>query len=383
MLNTKLWPFSLLLLASLWLPTIIQAEENAQTVQEKLNQSQSNMDKLKESLATHKKTEIKHQSELTALDREISHKTKELEQIQQAVLQKEKHLQGLEETQKQFGLELEKQQALLAKQLKALYALEKNNGLKMLMNLESKETLDRLMNYYPYLKTAYLHAISNSTTQLEKIEQNKLILVEEKKALTQLVAKQAKQIEEVNQLKNKYVTLLQTIQSQMLAEKHQLQLIQAEEKHLIARLKVLEETVSDLPPPSPAWRSFGGSKGRLTFPMQGQKALAIKTKLPSTSNGNPVMISAEPGQEVRSIYYGRVVFAEPLRGFGLLMIIDHGGGYMSLYGHNQELYKKVGDSVQAGQMIGRVAKTSELENSRLYFEIRKNGKPINLVGWFK
>jgi septal ring factor EnvC (AmiA/AmiB activator) len=94
-----------------------------------------------------------------------------------------------------------------------------------------------------------------------------------------------------------------------------------------------------------------------------------------------VLISAAEGQQVRTVSQGRVAFAEWLRGYGLLIIIDHGNGYMSLYGYNQTLYKSVGDWVKAGDIIAAVGSSGGQDQSGLYFEIRHNGKPVNPSQW--
>ncbi len=382
MLEKKLWLLLILLLGCVSFQNL-KAEEDPEVVKKKLSTIQSVLDKLKTNIFTHKKLELEHHSEIVQMDEEIKLKNNALDRLQHEITQREEKLKTLDKAQETINQHLEKQQEILAKQLRMMVGLQQNNTLKMLFNLQTPQALDRLLRYFPFLKSYYIHSIQDTSSHLAELQKNKIAIEEEKVALTQLIIKQKKEIAAVQLLKNKRLALLETIQNQIAVDQKKLRLIQAEEQNLSERLKVLDQTLSQLPPPGPAWRSFSGSKGRLTFPILGPKAELIKASLPSTSAGNPVMINAEPGQEVRSIYYGRVVFAETLRGFGLLLIIDHGGGYMSLYGHNQELYKKVGDLVQAGQLIGRVTQASELENSSLYFEIRKNGKPINLVGWFK
>lgn len=361
----------------------LQAEESVDKIEQQLKQKQSALHQMKEDLSINKNQAFQYQAQLANIDKEIQLKSLALEKIQKAIFEKEEKLKELELTQKKISQHLEKQQHFLARQLKMLYALKQTNEIKMVLNLENPQELYRLMNYYPYLKTAYIDAIKTSTSDLQILAKNKEILNQEKVVLAQLITKQANHLSEIKALQQEQFVLLKNIQNQVVFDEKQLQLTQIEEKHLSERLAILDKTLGQLPPPNPAWRSFSSSKGRLNYPLQANGIDAIKAALPSTSKGNPVIIKVAPGQEVLSIYYGRVVFAETLRGFGLLMIIDHGGGYMSLYGHNKELYKKVGDSVRAGQLIARVANTSELGNSRLYFEIRKNGKPINLVGWFK
>ena len=122
-------------------------------------------------------------------------------------------------------------------------------------------------------------------------------------------------------------------------------------------------------------------KGKLRWPLNGR----IAHRFGSARNG-PIkwqgwLINANSGTEVKSVHQGRVVFSNYLRGFGLLLIIEHGNGYMTLYGHNQELLKDTGDSVQTNEVVARSGNTGGLDKSALYFEIRSQGKPANPKKW--
>lgn len=393
MLKRKYFPLRWLWIG-LWVALSLQrleAAEDPTGIQKKLSHTQSILSELKQTLFSKKKLETQQHDRLVEISHEMKIKDNALRETQQKVKKQEEKLLHLEEMQKHLSAELAKQQNSLAEQLKMLYALKQNNELKLFLNLESPQDLDRLLNYYPYLKAYSIHCIQDSSENLAVLSKNKSLIIEEKNALAQLIQEHEKQISEAKLLKSQQETLLQNTQDQRRETEKQLALMQAEEKNLVKHLKKLDKTLSQsasmlLSSSTLANLSasnvFLRSKGHLSFPISGPRAEAIKASLPSTSAGNPVMIITNPGQEVRAIHHGRVIFAESLRGFGLLIILDHGAGYMSLYGHNQELYKKVGDSVQTGQLLGRT-KTSELGNSSLYFEIRKNGKPINLVGWFK
>jgi septal ring factor EnvC (AmiA/AmiB activator) len=127
---------------------------------------------------------------------------------------------------------------------------------------------------------------------------------------------------------------------------------------------------------------FSRLKGKLPWPVQGKLAARYGANRKAESlTWRGVVIDAEEGREVKAIYNGRVVFADWMRGFGLLLIVDHGNGYMSLYGHNQSLYKNVGDVVRKGEAVATVGNSGGRETPGLYFEIRHNGVPDNPVLW--
>jgi len=154
------------------------------------------------------------------------------------------------------------------------------------------------------------------------------------------------------------------------------------------RLQQVVETIHEAMPEVLTDRGqrpvFGKLKGRLQWPTKGKvRALFGKPRQAGRVRWNGVLIQAREGKEVHSVSHGRVAYADWLRGYGLLLIVDHGDGYMSLYGHNQSLFKETGDWVEAGEVIGSVGKSGGFQQAELYFEIRHNGKPSNPVKWCK
>ena len=152
-------------------------------------------------------------------------------------------------------------------------------------------------------------------------------------------------------------------------------------ERLQALLDRITASIADLPTPGDT-TPFVREKGKLLLPVSGRITDRFGT---SRNNGklrwNGIFIAAPRGAPVRAIHYGRVVFSDWLRGFGLLLIIDHGDGYMSLYGHNQVLYTEVGDWVTAGEIVATVGDTGGQNRAGLYFEIRYKGKPTNPQLW--
>ena len=138
----------------------------------------------------------------------------------------------------------------------------------------------------------------------------------------------------------------------------------------------------DLPTEQGERKAFAGLRGKLKWPSRGRLANRYGSRRKEGKlKWQGVMIKAPEGTEVTAISHGRIAFSDWLRGFGLLTIIDHGDGYMSLYGGNQSLYKEVGDWVEAGDVIASVGNSGGHRETALYFEIRHNGKPTNPLKW--
>jgi septal ring factor EnvC (AmiA/AmiB activator) len=129
--------------------------------------------------------------------------------------------------------------------------------------------------------------------------------------------------------------------------------------------------------------AFGQLRGKLAWPVTGHLVARFGETRAGGVKWDGVLVAAERGASVRAVYQGRVIYSDWLSGLGLLLIIDHGDGYMSLYGHNERLYKAVGDKVGAGDEIASAGDSGGSSRPELYFEIRKAGKPLDPRPWFK
>ena len=145
-------------------------------------------------------------------------------------------------------------------------------------------------------------------------------------------------------------------------------------------IKAVEEAAAELVLPS-NYESFVSRKGRLAWPIKGRVAHSFGSTRSGSLRWEGWLISASAGDNVKTVHHGRVVFSNYLRGFGLLVIVDHGEGYMTLYAHNQELLKETGDWVQSNEVVSRAGDTGGLNKPALYFEIRKQGKPADPKSW--
>jgi septal ring factor EnvC (AmiA/AmiB activator) len=183
------------------------------------------------------------------------------------------------------------------------------------------------------------------------------------------------------QIKRK--TAINSLNNNISSEKQKLASLADNEKQLKDLIEKLRAALKDIPSIDQG-KGFNQLKGQLYWPVVGtpsnkfgQSRNAVRNKL----NWEGVFIPSTEGNNVRSIYHGRIAFAEWMRGLGLLIIVDHGDGYMSLYGHNQSLFKQVGEWVNAGEKLASVGNSGGSNRPGLYFEIRKQGNPVNPAQW--
>ena len=145
-------------------------------------------------------------------------------------------------------------------------------------------------------------------------------------------------------------------------------------------INTVKNAAADLAIPDD-YRSFASSKGQMLWPLKGSLLEKYGNQRTRDIRWEGWLIKATLGSSVKAIHQGRVVFSNYLRGFGLLIIIDHSDGYMSLYAHNQELLRNTGDWVQRGEEISKAGNTGGLPETAVYFEIRKDGQTVNPKEW--
>jgi septal ring factor EnvC (AmiA/AmiB activator) len=176
--------------------------------------------------------------------------------------------------------------------------------------------------------------------------------------------------------------LLAALEREIGAKDRRLKALVEDEARLQRVLATLRRALADLPRGFDAEKPFPTQRGHLPWPASGSVKAAFGARRGvGELKWNGILIAAPEGRAVHAVHRGRVAFADWLRGFGLLMIVDHGDGYMSLYGHNQHLLKEVGEWVEAGEAVASVGASGGRAESGLYFEIRHDGRPVDPVRW--
>lgn len=273
------------------------------------------------------------------------------------------------------------QRRLLSEQIRAAYAMGRQEYLKILLNQQEPATLGRVITYYDYLnraRSARITALLDAMKQLDVVRQQ---IETESVRLATLRDQQRQQKADLEQNQAARTRLMARLKQDMSSKSERLQHMLSDEKELESLVSSLAQALEDIPAEPGNHRPFGKLKGRLPWPLRGAIIDHYGRRRVGNLRWQGVLIAAKEGQPVRAVSYGRVAFADWLRGYGMLLIIDHGDGYMTLYGHNQTLYKEVGDWVEAGDVIATAGVSGGDNTSALYFEIRRNGKPTDPSKW--
>lgn len=342
---------------------------------QKAKQLAAQMQKLSQTLASERKQKAKVQEELREQELKIAKLNKKIQQLNEKIALQEKELQEQQVKQKELQQEIIQRQDHLAKSIRSLYATGKQPDLKLLLNQDNTVELQRLLTYYQYFNQALQQQITALDEDLGYQTQ-----LQEKIAIAkdELVAERERQQEQQQQLQAEQKernTLLANLSQSINSKDKELAELQASQKELQRVLAATQLNVVATAGP------FSKQQGKLPWPTVGKVTHTFGSSRNGQLKYDGMVISAPEGQSIYAVFGGKVVYADWLRGYGLLVIIDHGNRYMSLYAHNETLYTKVGDTVKAGQQIGTVGTTGGLRNPSLYFEIRHNGKPINPHAW--
>ena len=404
----------------------VAADQRAQTKQE-IAQAAKDIAELKKQLSKIQQEKSSAEQELKKTETEIGELEKQVNDLQQQEKKTEQELDLLDKQKKKLhGSRLE-QQKLIAIQARAAYQAGQQEPLRLLLNQQQPEKFSRNLTYYQYIGKARqqqinefnetIRQITNISAQITEQQNNlaeqRASLLSKQESLKILRQQRQQKVASLSQQQRKETRSLSTRQADQAALNKVLQTIEAtlarqaqeareaerKRQRLIAeqQRQQAEQLLDKQPQPttgkqpqspmvSTAITHNGGKfttvRGKLPWPVNGRLIARFGSPRGDTrSKWDGVLISSQAGTQVRAIHPGRVVFADWLRGAGLLVIVDHGDGYLSLYGHNQSILSRPGDMVQTGQAISTVGNTGGQDQAALYFAIRQKGKPADPTQW--
>ena len=376
-LRIPIWSVLLAVFICLTLSLDTLADNKQQQELEKLKVSISSLEK---KLRKQRKEKNTLQQKLEIVERNVVDLDKKIRAVSKKITKTENNLSRLNSDKNKLEQRINKQRSIIAEQIRAAYKTGNEEPIKLLLNQEDPEQLSRILKYYDYLLDARSKKIDQFTADIEslkitlsKIETQKTLLADAKKELEKDKQQLASSI---SQRKATLTKVSQSLQS----NKQQLNQYKKQRDELEAVVQTVGEAAKAIPP-AQDYPSFALSKGKLNWPVRGRLTAGYGSKRSEYLRWQGWLISAKKGASIKSVHHGRVVFSDYLRGFGLLVIVDHGDGYMTLYAHNKELLKETGDWVQSGETVARAGNTGGLTNTALYFEVREKGKPVNPRPW--
>jgi len=277
--------------------------------------------------------------------------------------------------------DLAQNRGALAGQLRAAYLIGREEPLKLLLNQKDPERAGRMFVYYSYFGRAradQIHDIENDVQAIAALDEQ--VQAEDAK-LAELEKQQRADLMELEQAREKRSGVLASLTAESNSHAQSLERLKSQQNGLEKLLRELRRAVEKFPIDNNV--AFVRLRGKLAWPVGGKLVARFGESRAGGVKWDGVLVATERGAPVRAVYGGRVIYADWLPGLGLLTIIDHGEGYMSLYGHNERLYKTVGERVSAGDTVGSAGDSGGSNRPELYFEIRKAGKAVDPRPWFR
>ena len=274
---------------------------------------------------------------------------------------------------------LDEESKALAAQVRTAYMSGSQERIKLLLNQRDPATLGRLMAYYRYLNDYRASNIEAVVAEIRKLDELHGRIAAEEARLATLVQERYDELGRLGASQDKRKELLDTLRRRMADEGREVERLASQEQDLTRLIAELTSILSDYPISSE--QPFGELRGKLTWPVAGRLLHDFGQPRAGGIKWNGVVLAAPRGREVRAVYHGRVAFADWLAGMGLLVIVDHGDGYMTLYGYNETILKDTGDWVAPGDVIATVGDSGGQPQASLYFELRRGKKPENPRRW--
>lgn len=374
---------SLLLL--LCLPILAGANDDIDQAQieAKLKELEAEISKYKELLENTQGEKSEIENTLEKNEKGISDLINKIEDIEQELDDSKDKVSSLERRQTELQDAKKEQQYYIERQIRAAYEIGNQEYLKVLLNQEDPNEMARMLTYYDYFNEARAGQIEAYNETLVELDRVSLALTEEMTLLQE--NRLALDIERQNLVaaQRERQATLRTLIAQIKSTGSEITKLQEDRGRLEQLLNKLQNSLAKIPTPGDA-TPFSNMRGKLVLPVAGNIGHRFgHQRNQGKMKWQGVFIDAPEGDPVYAVHYGRVVFSDWLRGFGLLMIISHGEGYMSLYGHNQVLYRETGEWVTAGDVIASVGDSGGQNRTGLYFEIRIDGKPSDPQRWCK
>jgi len=346
----------------------LSATEELQAVKQKIARQQA-------LLARQKKSQTKLAQALRKIETAVANSAKLLFSTNAKQTQVSQQQQQLVKQQKRLEHDKGTQQQALSNQLKSAYMTGSNNVVQLILNQQKSAETERLLGYYHYLNQARIDSITQLKKTLAQLATVKQQLIATASELQRLKQQQQAHEQSLTKEKESRANTLNALKKSYMKNSSEL------EKFQLAEIDIKQLMIKPQPIKAIPLSGLSKLKRKLPRPSKGNVIHRFGSKRHGQRRWKGITIGGDEGQSVKAIHHGKVIYSDWIRGFGLVLVLDHGKGYMSLYGHNQALLKNAGDSVSANESIALLGQSGGQSMPALYFEIRYKGKAINPDKW--
>jgi septal ring factor EnvC (AmiA/AmiB activator) len=347
-----------------------RTKKDLSEVQNALEQSQAEYDAQRKKIAKLQKSLKSHELDIAKNAKALNMAEQSVKETQQQQKQQQQKAEQLDKKHTEF-------QRILAAQIKSAYMAGGDDYSKMMLNQEDTAKFERTLSYYNYLNKARIEQIEELKELQQQIVQNQIELAKTEQKLVALHNEQKRRQTALVSAQKERQTNFKNLKAQLNGTKSSINYLKENQQTLITTIEELEKEKTQ----KIELLGLNKSKGKLNWPSKGKLEHTFGQRKHGGIDWKGVLIGAKEGANINSVQNGQVVFADWLKGYGWVIVIDHGEGFMSLYGHAQTLLKDVGDMVREGETLALVGQSGGQASSGLYFEIRHKGRAVNPVKW--
>lgn len=373
----------LLIAALLALPA--QAQDNDARMKqsaEELKRVQGRIESLDKRIESERGRQDDLRQQLESTEKQIQDTRDRLREIGNLLAGQQKKIRATRDDQARIERTLVDAKRALGQQIRAAYMIGERGQLRLLLNQDNAQKMDRVSAYYDYLNRARTDYVVKIHDQFDKLASIQDRLSQQNGDLLKLKDRQQKTLAALETTRSARGQTIRAINERISSDLDEIKQLRANEQQIQSLLKSLRDALADVPTDFGDAKPFPKMKGRLPWPIRGKLLASFgESKAGGRLSWNGIWIDAPDGAPVRAVAGGRVAYVGWLQRYGLIVILEHEGGYFSLYGHNDSVDKQIGEQVHPGDAIAKVGSTGGYEQSGLYFEIRKGTDPINPKLW--
>ena len=363
-----------ILIALIFISPILAEEKND------LNKLNNKISELKKSLVGHGESQESLNDQLEKTELSLAKIVSKIRAFEKKIDSLNRRIENLNEQKNNLAAYLRKQQYLIKNYIKFLHRQGTEEPLKLILKQQNPKNINRILEYYNYFINARNEKINSYKEKIKELNITQKLISAQKLELM-------RNRSELRERKNSFLSLqssrsltMKKLNSKINSSKLKLALYADQKANLEILLRKKTHALNNYSSAS-SKNNFYENKGKLPWPVNAYPSNKYDLKSNSSMHSKGWLLKTNAGSPVRVVHDGKIIFANYLKGLGLLMIVSHGDGFMTLYAHNQFLLKKMGDWVLKGEDIARVGNTGGLDEHALYFEVRKNGKPSNPKFW--
>ena len=349
----------------------VSSEQELAELQKTIRQTEQQVQQQRQALQ-------RAEQQLQRADRTLAEASQQVRQQQQALSKTERRLTELQDEQQQLVQRFAEQQQQLAAQLRSAYQLGQHDYTQLLLNQQDAGRLERVLTYYQYFNRARVAQLQSIRETAERLSAVQLELTDRQQQLQQQLASLEQRQQELQQARSTQQSTVQDLQRLLEEQGQQLAYLRENESSLQATIDALKAKARQV-----ELSGLTSLKGQLQWPLQGRLLQRFNELRQGGLRSRGILIEGTEGGAVNAIANGQVIYADWLKGYGWVLVLDHGEGFMSLYGHNQNLLKEPGEQVMAGEQIALVGRSGGQANPGVYFEIRDKGEAVNPLSWLQ